>query len=119
MLPTRQFKSLLPTLAAHLCVVGVVAPLAQRREVQQARRFWPVVKHMRRRQNNFPASNRVRFSVFCSAPLAAVPRPEETHKPAAQLPVFRVSRFVLRSYRHLSSNPALNPDAGDKAARAG
>lgn len=123
MLPTLQFKSLLPPLAAHLGVVGVVALLAQRREVQKVRRFWPVVKHMRRRQNHFAARYRVRLSVLGSAPLASVPRPEKTHKSTTQLPVFRVSGFVLRSYRHLSSNPALNAapfsrwTPGDKAAR--
>lgn len=55
MLPALQFRSLLPSLAPHLGVVGVVALLAQRREVQQARRFWTVVEHMRRRQNYLAA----------------------------------------------------------------
>jgi len=105
MLPARQFCSLLPSLAPHLGVVGVVALLAQRREVQEARRFWPVIEHMRRCQNHFPARYRVRLSVLGSAPLATVLRPKEAHEPAPQIPVCRVSCFVLWAYRHGSSNP--------------
>jgi len=108
MLPALQFRSLLPALAPQLGVVGVVALLAQRRKVKQARRFWPVVEHMSRGQNHFASSGRVRRAVLGSAPLAAVPRSEEAHKPASQLPVSRVSRFHFWSYRHSSSNMALN-----------
>ena len=106
MLPALQFRSLLPPLAPHLGVVGVVALLAQCREVQQARRFWPVVKHMRSCQNYFAARRRVRLAVLGSAPLAAVPRPNEPHEPAPQFPVCGVACFVLWAYRHGSSNPA-------------
>lgn len=106
MLPALQFRSLLPALAPHLGVVGVVALLAQRREVQQARRFWPVVEHMRRGQHDFASCDRVRLSVLGSAPFATVPRPEEPHEPTPQLPVFRVASTVLGAYRHSSSNPA-------------
>jgi hypothetical protein len=111
MLPALQFRSLLPALAPHLGVVGVVALLAQRRKVQQARRFRSVVEHMCRGQNNLAARRRVRFAVLGSAPLAAVPRPHEAHEPAPQLPVFRVSCFVLWTYRHGSSKPAVHTDA--------
>jgi hypothetical protein len=110
MLPALQFRSLLPTLAPHLGVVGVVALLAQRREVQEARCFWPVVEHMRRGQNHFPARYRVRLAVLRAAPLAAVPRPVEAHEPAPQFPVCRVARLVLRSYRHSSSNLSFERD---------
>ena len=111
MLAALQFRSLLSAIAPHLRVVGVVALLAQRREVQQARRFWPVVEHMRRRQNHFAARRRVRLVVLGSAPLAAVPRPHEAHEPAPNFPVLRVARFVLGAYRHGSSNPAFERDA--------
>ena len=94
--------------------MGVVALLAQRREVQQARRFWPVVEHMRRGQNHFPARYRMRLSVLRAAPLAAVLRPVKAHKPASQLPVFRVSGSVLRSNRHSISN--FSVEATAKAA---
>lgn len=100
MLPALQFSSLPSAFAPHLGVVSVVALLAQRREVQQARRFWPVVEHMRRCQNNFATGHRVRLAVLRPAPLAAVPRPEEAHKPAAQFPICRVARSVFWSYRH-------------------
>ena len=111
MLPALQFRSLLPVLSPHLGVVGVVALLAQGREVQQARRFWPVIEHMRRCQNHFPARYRVRLAVFGSAPLATVLRSKEAHEPASQLPVCWVSRLVLRSYRHRSSNFRFERDA--------
>ncbi|AAZ97165.1 hypothetical protein Tbd_1212 [Thiobacillus denitrificans ATCC 25259] len=107
MLPARQFRSLLPSLSPHLGVVAVMAPLAQRSEVQQARRFWPVVEYMRRRQNYFPARYRVRLPILGSAPLAAVLCAVEAHKPAAQFPVCRVAFAVLWSYRHCSSNPTV------------
>lgn len=106
MLPALQFRSSLPALAPHLGIMGVVALLAQCREVQQARGFWPVVKHMRRGQHHFASRRRVRFPVLRATPLAAIPRPEEAHELAPQVPVCRVARLVLRSYRHLSSNPA-------------
>lgn len=111
MLPALQFRSLLPALAPHLGVVGVVALLAQRREVQQARCFWPVVEHMRRGQNHLASRRRVRLSVLGSAPLAAVPRSHEAHEPAPQFPVRRVSRLVLRSDGHRSSNFRFERDA--------
>lgn len=107
MLPALQLRSLLPSFAPHLGVVGVVALLAQRREVQQARRFRSVVEHMRRGQNHFAARRRVRLAVLGSAPLAAVPRPEEAHEPAAKFPVLRVAGEHFGADGHGSSNPAL------------
>ena len=116
MLPALQFRSLLPTLSPHRGVMSVVAPLAQRREVQQARCFWPVVEYMRRGQNHFPARYRVRLPVLRAAPLATVLRPIEAHEPAPQFPVCWVARLVLRSNRHRSSNcrfeVTLRPQAG-------
>lgn len=111
MLPALQFRSLPPALAPHLGVVGVVALLAQRREVQQARRFWPVVEHMRRRQNHFASRYRVRLPVLRTAPLAAVLGSVCANEQAPQLPICRVSRLVLRSYRHRSSNFRFERDA--------
>lgn len=115
MLPALQFRSLLPALAPHLGVVGVVALLAQGREVQQARRFRPVVKHMRRGQHHFAARYWVRLAILRAAPLAAVLRSEETHEPAPQLPVRRVARFVLGAYRHGSSNSTVNADCAKRS----
>lgn len=117
MLPALQLRSLLPALAPHLGVVGVVALLAQRREVQQARRFWPVVENMRRGQNHLVARHRVLLSVLGSAPFAVVPCSVKSHEPAPQLPVLRVSRFVLGAYRHGSSNPAVHTDAAQAQRR--
>jgi len=91
MLPALHFRSLLPALSPHLGIVGVVALLAQRCEVQQTRRFWPVVEYMRRGQNHFAARYRVRLSVLRAAPLATVLRPVEAHEPAPQFPVCWVS----------------------------
>ena len=117
MLPALQFRPLLPALSAHFCIVGVVTFLAQRREVQQASHFWPVVENMRRGQNHFTARYWVRLAVLGSAPFAAVPRPVVAHEPAPQLPVCRVSRLHFRSYRHSSSNPAFELDAAKKPPR--
>ena len=111
MLPALHFRSLFSARLPHLGIVPVVASLAQRREVQKACRFRSMVKNMRRGQNHFPTRHRVRLAVLCPAPLAAVPRPEETHKTASELPVSRVTRFVFWSYWHDSSNPAFNPTA--------
>jgi hypothetical protein len=110
MLPALQFRSLPPAVAPHFGVVAVVAFLAQRSEVQKARRLWPVIEYVRRRQNHFAARYRVRLAVLRAAPLAAVLGSVDAHEQAPQLPVCRVARLVLRSYRHRSSNPAIQRD---------
>lgn len=100
MLPDLQFRSLLPPISPHLGVVSVMAPLAERGEVKKARRFRAVVEDMRGCKHNFGARNRVGFPVFGPAPLATIAGTDKADETAPQLPVGRVSFFILRANWH-------------------
>jgi hypothetical protein len=99
-LPTLYLVPTLFPVAAHFCVMSVVAKLAQGRKVQKARGLRPVVENMRRSQNHFTSSDWVRFAVFRATPFAAVSRADKANEPAAKRPINRVAMFVLWANRH-------------------
>ena len=97
-LPTP--RSLAPPLGAVGGVVGVVAFLAERGEVQQARRFGPLVEYVGSGQHHNRAGPGVWLAMFRSAPLAAPTRPDESDKARSRPPVLRIPRPHFRANRH-------------------
>ena len=89
-----------PTCLTVLRVVGVVASLAQRRQVEQAGRFGALVKDVGRGQDHPAAGRGVWLAIDGPAPLTPAPRTVQPNEPAAERPIRRVSGCVLRSDRH-------------------
>ena len=80
--------------------MAIVAPLAQRRQIHQAARFWSMVEDVRRRQHHPRPRHRMWLVVFCTAPLTSILRPDEANEPGADFPVSRITRLVLWSDWH-------------------
>lgn len=92
--------SLLAPALAVFRVVPVMAPLAERGEVQEVRRFGAVIEDMRDREYHFRSCHRVRFIVLTSAPFAPILGAIEAHEATPKFPVFRVAVFVFSEDRH-------------------
>ena len=80
-----------------------MAPLAESREVEQARGFWPAVVDVSRGENHLGSRDRMRLMVPSTAPFALVPGSHEAHEVRPQLPVGRVAGLILWLDRHLQA----------------
>lgn len=83
-----------------LCVVAVVAALAESGEIEQARRLRPIVENVGGREYHARAGNRMRPAMFRAAPFAATFCAHEAHEVAAPLPVGWIASAILRTNRH-------------------
>ena len=109
-LHTRQahlpaLRSLAPPLGAVGGVVGVVASLAERGQVQQARRLWPSVVDVGSGQHHAATSLRVWLAILRAAPLAAPARAAESDKSRSRPPVCGIAGAHFRTNRHYRTSP--------------
>ena len=101
-----MFTAIPNTLPTNWRIMPIVAALTEGSEIEQRRRFRPMIVDVRDRQHHATPGDGMGFIILRSTPFAAIPGPILSHKPASQLPILRIPESLFRTNRHVTPTPA-------------